>query len=70
MGLLSHSPPYLKNCDCQVKFLVTRERETSLQFLRKRKGRPKEPQAGEPHLCAWKEHGEDLPARGIRARVR
>jgi len=56
-------PSYLKSCGCQMKSLVTGKGQTFLPFLRK-KGRPGELQAGEPHLCAWEDHGADPPTRG------
>ena len=55
-------PSYLKSCGCQVKSLVTGKGQTFLPFLRK-KGRPGELQAGEPHLRAWEDHGADPPGR-------
>ena len=27
-------------------------------------------QTGEPHLCAWEDHGKDLPGSNVKACVR
>ena len=34
------------------------------------KGRPRELQAGEPRVCAWKDHGTDPPGRDVKAHER
>jgi len=41
-----------------------------LHFQEMEKGRPGEPQAGEPQLCAWEEHGMDPPGRNVKANMR
>jgi len=41
--------------------------ETSLLFLRKGERKTWELQAGEPHLCAWEDHGVDPPERDVKA---
>jgi len=61
MWLLSRSPSCLKNYGCLVKSPVTGKRETLLLYIRKGEKRPRELQAGELHLCAWKDHGADPP---------
>jgi len=50
---------------------VTGKRETSLPYSRKEERRkPEELQAGQPHLCAWEDHGADLPGRDVKMHAR
>jgi len=46
------------------------KRETSLPFIRKGERRTWGIQAGEPHLCAWEDHGADSTGYHVKAHMR
>jgi len=63
----------LEKSSLQAKFLMTGKRETSLPFIRNGEGKSwgtTDSQTGEPHLCAWEDHGTDPSGRHVKAHVR
>ncbi len=46
------------------------KRETFLPLLRTGERKTRELQAGEPHLCAWEDHGADPPRSYVKAHMR
>jgi len=49
---------------------VTKNRETSLPFLRKGERNIRKLQISEPHACVQEDHGADPPGTYVKAYVR
>jgi len=66
----SHYPLYLRSCGsphCEVPTDWKRGNITPI-FKKGKKGRPRELQASQSHLCAQQHHGADPPGNYAEAR--
>ena len=71
MWLSSCSPSYLKNHELSGEVPGDwRKGNMTPIFEKGLQGRPGELWAGEPHLCAWEDHGADPPGRHAKACTR
>ena len=66
MGLPIHSPSHLKGCFCQTSSMVTGKRKYHSHLQEREKGRLRELQADEPHVCGWEDHGVDPAGREFK----